>query len=180
MTLLIREYRDQDSGDMRRCMIALQDFERTIDPRVLPGETIADAYCEQIHAHCHFAAGRVFVAEHAGAVVGFVAVLAHEPFTSLDDPPGTYALISDLVVLEQYRNQGIGRRLLERAEEYARAAGATELRIGVLTQNDAARRLYLDAAFVPHVEILIKRWRSMTGLPAPRSWLVLLPLELSA
>jgi len=70
--------------------------------------------------------------------------------------------------------------MTQRAEEYARAAGATELRIGVLTQNDAARRLYHDAAFVPHVEILIKRWRSMTGLPAPRSWLVLLPLELSA
>src|SRR5919108_2158590 len=143
---------------MRRCMVELQEFERGIDSRLRPGETIADEYCAQIHARCREADGRVFVAEYDGAVVGFVGVLAREQFTALDEPPGTYALITDLVVLERYRNRGIGRRLLERAEEYARVAGASELRIGVLMQNAAARRLYLDDGFVPHLQILAKRW----------------------
>ena len=44
----------------------------------------------------------------------------------LDDPPGHYALITDLVVLDSYRGRGIGRQLLERAEAYAKQAGATE------------------------------------------------------
>lgn len=153
---IIREYRAGDAGGLRACMVELQDFERTIDPRVRPGDAMADAYCEQMHAHCREAVGRVFVAEHNGSVVGFVAVVAHEPFTSLDDPPGTYALITDLAVLSSNRNQGIGRRLVEQAEIFARTAGATELRIGVLTQNTGARRLYLDAAFVPHLEVLTK------------------------
>jgi GNAT superfamily N-acetyltransferase len=158
MSAVIRAYQEDDAAGLRQCVVALQEFERTIDPRILPGEEIADAYCEQIHSRCREADGRVFVAANDEAVVGFVAVLAHETFTALDDPPGTFALITDLVVLEPYRNRGIGRLLLERAESYARGAGARELRIGVLTHNTSARRLYLDAAFMPHLEILVKRW----------------------
>ncbi len=103
--------------------------------------------------------GQIFVAEIDGAVVGFVTVIAREPFTELDEPPGTYALITDLVVLPPHRNKGIGRALLERAEAYARSAGARELRIGVLVQNEPARRLYLAANFSPHLEIMTKRWK---------------------
>jgi GNAT superfamily N-acetyltransferase len=80
------------------------------------------------------------------------------PFTELDDPPGYYALITDLVVLEPHRGRGIGRRLLEKAEAYAKQAGATELRIGVLANNGTARRLYLEVGFRPHLEVLNKRW----------------------
>ena len=106
MTLLIRDYCEGDTADMRRSMVELQEFERGIDSRLRPGETIADEYCAQIHARCREADGRVFVAEYDGAVVGFVGVLAREQFTALDEPPGTYALITDLVVLERYRKPG--------------------------------------------------------------------------
>ena len=101
-------------------------------------------------------AGHVFVAEHDGAVVGFMAVLPREPFTELDSPPGTYALVSDLVVLSPYRWRGIGTNLLRRAEAFAREADARALRIGVLGANGEARRLYLAAEFVPHLEIFAK------------------------
>jgi ribosomal protein S18 acetylase RimI-like enzyme len=155
---LIREYHLADAPAVRRCVVALQEFERTIDPRLRPGETMADGYCQQMHARCAESDGRVFVAEQGGAVVGFVAVLAREPFTELDDSPGAYALVTDLVVLASHRNQGIGRRLLERAEAFARAAGAQELRIGVLAKNASARRLYLSAEFRRHLEVFTKRW----------------------
>ena len=158
MRLLIREYHPADARAMGECVVALQEFERTMDPRLRRGEAMADAYCEHVHARCREADGRVFVAEQDGAVVGFVAILGRETFTELDDPPGTYALITDLVVLSPYRRTGIGRQLLERAEAFAMAAGARELRIGVLAQNVMAQRLYLSAQFAPHLEIFSKRW----------------------
>ena len=158
MDLRIREYEPNDAAALRQCVVALQEHERTIDPRLRPGETMADAYCEQIHARCRDADGRVFVAEQDGDVIGFVAVLARETFKELDEPTGSYAFISDLVVLAPYRRGGIGRKLLARAEGFARAEGAHEIRIGVLVRNAAARRLYLAAEFTPHLEVLSKRW----------------------
>lgn len=158
MEYVVREYCQTDAAALRQCVVELQEFERTIDPRLQPGDTMAVAYCEHIHARCLAAGGKVFVAELGDAVVGFVAVLAHEPFTELDDPPGTYALITALVVLAPHRRCGIGRQLLERAEAFAQAAGAPELRIGVLAKNEAARQLYLAAAFLPHLEVFAKRW----------------------
>jgi len=158
MGCVVREYREVDAAGLRECVVALQEFERTIDPRLRPGEAMADAYCEHIHARCREASGQVFVAEANGAVVGFVTILAREPFTDLDDPPGTYAVITDLVVLPDHRRSGIGRQLLECAEAFARAAEAQGLRIAVLAANGVARRLYLRAAYLPHQEIFAKRW----------------------
>jgi GNAT superfamily N-acetyltransferase len=157
MPYMIREYNERDRPAFRQCVVALQDFERTIDTRLRPGDTMADAYCEQIHRRCLEAQGRVFVAEHDGTAIGFVAVHAHEPFTELDQPPGTFGLIAELIVLGPHRQKGVGRSLLDRAEQYAREAGAVELRIGVLARNDSARRLYLNVAFAPYSEILAKK-----------------------
>lgn len=155
---VIREYRPEEAGAIRACVIALQEFERAIDPRLPSGEAMADAYCERLHARCSEADGRIFVAAERERVLGFVAVVAREPFTEPDDPPGTYALVTDLVVLEPHRGLGLGKRLLARAEAFARDAGARELRIGLLARNDTARRLYVEAGFEPHIEILAKRW----------------------
>src|SRR5215510_16100190 len=156
--MIIRQYQHSDAAALRQCVIVLQEAERAIDPLLLPGAVIADRYCERIYERCREAAGKIFVAEEDSEVVGFVTVLAREPFVELDDPPGHYALITDLVVLESHRSRGIGRRLLERAEAYAKQAGSTELRIGVLSSNRKARRLYLDVGFQPHLEVLTKRW----------------------
>ena len=156
--MIIREYQEHDAAALRRCVVVLQESERAIDPLLLAGEEMADRYCERIHERCREAHGKIYVAVDDSVAVGFTTVLAREPFTELDDPPGHYALITDLVVLEPYRGRGIARRLLQWAEAYAKQAGATELRIGVLANNGTARRLYLDVGFRPHLEVLNKRW----------------------
>jgi ribosomal protein S18 acetylase RimI-like enzyme len=156
MPLLIREYQERDAAALHECIIALQEYERALDPRLRPGLEMVEAYWEHLLARCREAQGHVFVAEVDGSVVGFVGVLTREAFTQLDEPPGTYALISDLAVLAEYRRRGIGRQLLERAEACARATGATHLRIGVMAANSAARDLYLAVQFEPYLEILEK------------------------
>ena len=156
MALLIRQSRQDDSVAIRQCIVELQEFERGIEPRLRPGESMADAYWDHIQERCAAANGVVYVAIQDEALVGFVAVLAEEPFEGLDDPPGTYGLVTDIVVLGSHRGQGIGRKLLEQAEAFVRAAGAHELRIGVLSRNQNARPLYLSAGFLPSFEILTK------------------------
>jgi ribosomal protein S18 acetylase RimI-like enzyme len=153
----IREYRDDDARAVRDCISELQDFERRIDPRLRPGESMADAYVAQMLERCEVWVGELLVAEYAGAIAGMAAIYTRVPFEELDDPPGEYALVSDLVVREAFRRRGIGGALLEEAERYARQAGATELRIGVLSENRSARDLYVRTGFASYLETLSKR-----------------------
>jgi ribosomal protein S18 acetylase RimI-like enzyme len=136
--------------------VDLQEWERGLDPRLRTGESMADAYLAQMHERCRQWTGTILVAEVDGAVVGFAALYATIPYEELDDPPGEYALVSDLAVLHAMRGRGVGAALLDEAERRARDAGATELRIAVMSANDGAKRLYLRSGFAPYVETLSK------------------------
>ncbi|HEY9225879.1 MAG TPA: GNAT family N-acetyltransferase [Gemmatimonadaceae bacterium] len=152
----IRPYKPDDADACRACVVDLQDAERQLDSRLRPGDDMADEYLRQMHVRCREYAGSILVAERAGVIVGLTMVLTQVPFESLDEPPGQYALIAELVVRAGFRKQGIGRALLEVGERHARASGATELRIGVLSQNRRARELYLREGFAPYSELLAK------------------------
>jgi ribosomal protein S18 acetylase RimI-like enzyme len=153
----VREYRDDDDAAIRACIVELQEFERRIDDRLRPGESMAADYLGQMLDRCRECAGTILVAEYAGAVAGFAAILTRVPFESLDDPPGDYAIVTDLVVRDGFRRRGLATALLAEAERRARAAAATELRIGVLSANESATRLYRSAGFAPYSETLAKR-----------------------
>ena len=153
-----REYRPTvDSAAVRACLIELQDFERTLDPRVPAGATIADAYLEGLFQRCKLFAGQLFVAEAGVRVVGFVSVLGACRSEAPDDDATPFGYVDDLVVLPHHRSQGYGRALLERAEAYAAACGRTTLRLRVKGDNHAARRLYARAGYAEYELELEKR-----------------------
>jgi ribosomal protein S18 acetylase RimI-like enzyme len=154
----IREYRPEDGPAIQACIVELQEYERTIDARLRPGASIAAEYLAQMRDRCRDYAGRILIVECDGIVAGFATVLAKMPYQELDDPPGEYALVSDLVVLEQFRRRGYGTLLLHAATTYAVEGGAPEVLIGVLTNNDVARRLYHRMGFKSHREVLFKRF----------------------
>jgi ribosomal protein S18 acetylase RimI-like enzyme len=153
---VIRPYEPGDGPACRACIVELQDAERRYDQRLRSGDSMADAYIAQMHAHCRNYQGTIFLAERSGVIVGLVMVLAHVPFEALDEPPGDYALVAELVVRDGYRRLGIARALLDTAERYARANRASELRIVVLSENLPARNLYGRHGFTPYKETLAK------------------------
>jgi len=67
--------------------------------------------------------------------------------TELEDGDVEYGLVSDLMVRKSFRARGLGRKLLEEAESFARANGVKWLRIGVLADNQAADNLYSSMGF---------------------------------
>lgn len=152
----IRPYSAEDVASCRACIVELQEAERLIEPRLRHGDAIADAYIEKIHERCRLYSGRIFVAEIDDDVAGLVVVFARVPYEELDEPPGEYAIVAELVVRIPFRSRGVGAALLQAGEQYARETGASELRIGVLSGNVDARRLYLREGFAPHLETLSK------------------------
>jgi GNAT superfamily N-acetyltransferase len=55
--------------------------------------------------------------------------------------------VADLVVAEAYEGKGIGRQLLARAEDWARARGYEWLTISVFRENARAARTYAQAGY---------------------------------
>ncbi|MGI9234771.1 MAG: GNAT family N-acetyltransferase, partial [Woeseiaceae bacterium] len=134
---------------LRECLIELQDFERRIDPRMPSGAEIADPYLADMFTRCEDCGGRVLIAQVAGNVAGYATVLPRVKSEQIEDGNIEYGLISDLVVLENYRGLGLGRKLLEAAELYARSRNVRYLRLGVLAGNPVAEDLYASAGFLP-------------------------------
>jgi ribosomal protein S18 acetylase RimI-like enzyme len=149
----------RDAAAVRACFLELQEFERALEPTLPAGAAVADAYLRRMFDRCAQWDGAVFVAVVAGEEVGFVSVWARVPQEELDEAPGEYAAISDLVVHPEFRRRGLGRMLLAEAERYARTHGAATLKIGVLARNAAARRLYEALDFVDYRVQLAKRLR---------------------
>jgi ribosomal protein S18 acetylase RimI-like enzyme len=90
-------------------------------------------------------AGLLLVALHEGAPVGDVFLefepddeQYERPTADLDGAP----LLQHLEVLEDYRNRGIGTKLLRRSEQLLQARGDKRVVLGVNADNDGAIRLY--------------------------------------
>ena len=84
----------------------------------------------------------IIVAEVDGTVVGWTTIKVEAELTQ-----APYALISGLVVDEQHRGDGIGRELLQAAEEWVVEQGLTRLRLRANEIREDAHRFYLRNGF---------------------------------
>ncbi len=138
---------DEDFDQIRECLIELQDYERQIDPRMPSGDTIADSYFSEMLRSCKEHCGQILVAEVDGLIAGYVTILAKTSSGEIDDGDIEYSLIYDLVVRDGCRGKGLGRKLLEAAETFAKTNDARWLRLSVLAKNRSARALYSSLGF---------------------------------
>jgi GNAT superfamily N-acetyltransferase len=152
----IRSADVRDRPGLEVCFRELQTFERTIEPNRAAPELITRQYVDDLFAWCAKFAGRILIAEVEGEIAGFVSVLARIPSEDLIEQDPEFAEVTDLIVRESHREQGIGGSLLNAAEAFAVGQGATRLRIGVLAANAAAHRLYERQGFKPSEIILEK------------------------
>jgi len=88
--------------------------------------------------------GKLFVARDGRQVVAMASLL----YTVSTAEGGKAALFEDLVVRPDYRNQGIGARLLEYVITQARAEGLLRLTLLTDMQNESAQVLYRKLGFV--------------------------------
>jgi len=155
--MTVREFVAADLPGVRACFIELQNVERALDSRIPDGASIADAYLEGLRHRCGLYAGRLFVAEEEGRLIGFVSVLGACIPDSPDDGSTPFAYVDDLVVVEAYRGRGVGQALLRRAEAHATACGRSFLRLRVKGGNQPARDFYARAGFTEYEVELEKR-----------------------
>lgn len=136
MSIEVREAVLADSADAARIVAVLDSYAS--DPRggsqPLP-ERVKQTLVEQLEAHPMCTVLLAFDAGNAvGLLVGFwgLSTFAARPLL----------YVHDLAVVPGQRGRGVGRALLNAAEQQARARGCCKLTLEVQDDNTPARQLY--------------------------------------
>ena len=105
--------------------------------------------------HPCFKPERVFIVEHAGAVIGSAAA-----WVDADRDPGV-GYLHMVGILPEFRGHHLGALLTVEAIRYSRFEGFTAQRLLTDDHREAAVRLYLDLGYYPLVshESHAERWR---------------------
>ena len=100
----------------------------------------SDAFSRRQLRYLAFQARGLFlVVRQEGRIVGYVSLLWRRGFRNLR----VYSIAVDPLL----RGQGVGRRLLDAAREYARERGLDLLSLEVHTTNEGALKLYEEYGF---------------------------------
>ena len=87
-----------------------------------------------------------FVAQDGTSLVGFVTVsLEREKHSLLQ--PATYGRVGSVGVMSGRRGQGIGRALMQLAQEWVRHRGGIEVRLNVWAFNAHALHMYSELGY---------------------------------
>jgi len=84
----------------------------------------------------------LFVAEAGQQLVGFVHAIVRDAPALPVFVPRRCAIVDSIVVRSGFQKHGIGRRLMEKMQEWAIAKGATSIELNVYEFNEAAIAFY--------------------------------------
>lgn len=139
-TVTIRKADLHSSPDKRAFDMLLaaymSDPKGDMSGRARPQKDVADKLQRYPHAS-------VFFAEVDGASVGMAVCFTG--FSTFHAKP--LLNIHDLIVLEDYRRQGIGKQLLTAIEQYGRSISCCKVTLEVRDDNRAAQALYREMGF---------------------------------
>jgi ribosomal protein S18 acetylase RimI-like enzyme len=145
---------DSALDELRPLVVALKVHHAALAPELGPVRSDDDCWEHTRAGYARALAqedGALFVARHRDSdeLVGFAFALAA---SELGDWDRTAVEIEDIVVDENARGLGVGRRLLAAVREHA---AGRDVRLGVLEANTAALRFYEREGFVPFVRQLL-------------------------
>jgi GNAT superfamily N-acetyltransferase len=156
MSLVIRPYEVDDRAAVIGLVHQLNLFEDGISGDRAGDIKAAEACLDADLRRVGQDGGAVVVAVDGEDVVAMMCFVLEQPQPYLRAEIARVAWVSELVVDERYRGQGIGTALLEEAERLARAHGVTRLMIGAIIGNHVARKAYERFGFRPAVLELAK------------------------
>jgi GNAT superfamily N-acetyltransferase len=102
----------------------------------------------------------IFIAESDDRIIGLVyACIRKYPDTPIRVPYRT-GEIDQLIVNKKYRRYGIGKALMEKAEQWASEMKLDRLELSVWDFNQSARFFYQDLGYAP---VFHRMWKILKG-----------------
>lgn len=129
MEASIREYSSSDLAQVRDLILNAENF----------GKPFLENEMLNIKKNTSMGLGKVFVAVLNGEVVGYTS-LGKRVFA---------LMIDSIIVSNRYQRKNVGRKLVEKAKEYAKSQGFHLLRTDTGSFMDYAIKFYLACGFEP-------------------------------
>jgi N-acetylglutamate synthase-like GNAT family acetyltransferase len=148
----VRDFAPRDSAACRGLWAELTGRHRDLfGDSSIGGDDPGSGFGEYLAGDAH---KRLWVAEHAGAVVGFAGLILY----------GHKGEVEPVVVTERLRGRGVGRSLVETALAQARAEGLDQVFVRPVARNADALAFFHELGFTAlgHVDLLLDLRRPET------------------
>lgn len=97
-----------------------------------------------------------FLAEVEGIGVGFITYKKGKA-SYFDTVIQEYGWVLELFIHPEYRNHGIGTRLMEEVAKFFKSEGLQYVKVEVSTHNTNALQFYKKNGFISHVDMMYKK-----------------------
>jgi len=145
--VLIRRAESRDASSLGRLGAALVRAHHAFDAQrfLTPGPQLEDGYAHFLGVQLAAADVAIFVAEQAGAIVGYIYA-GVEPYSwkELRDVAG---FIHDVIVEPEARRLGVATRLIETAAAWLTARGVPRVMLWTAHKNQEAQVLFEQLGF---------------------------------
>lgn len=129
LEVAIREYASTDFPRVKELILKAENF----------GEPFLETELLNIKKNTSLGLGKVFVAALKDQVIGYISLGRR-----------IFALMVDSIIVDRnHQRKGVGRKLIEKAREYAKSQGFHILRTDTGTFMDYAIKFYLACGFEP-------------------------------
>lgn len=144
--LQIREYKPSDKKHVLSLMQEFVEYYWPINPfkkENIDSQKTAIYHTNKMIKYTKRNGGIVYVAED-DKIIGFIGIgLKKQAYEdTLEEIPMSFGYVNAIFVTEGYRNSGIGRRLLDKAERYFIAKKCTHSSLHVYSYNVPPHEFY--------------------------------------
>ncbi len=161
MKITFKCYRKTNFKDLERCMEKLQDFLVKIDPlkrlRRLPeyGEDYTKNLIKKVFKQEGIIILMYDKEEAVGCIAGIIEKQSKDDL--LECVPTKSGRVLELFVLDSYRGLGLGKRLMQKMEDYFEKNKCDIVRIEVFVPNKKTRKFYQNLGYYDRVVDMLKK-----------------------
>ncbi len=150
----IREATREDVPQILPVWWELMAFHAERDVYYRTCEGAEKAFANYVHDNIEKDDACVWIAEMDEEIVGYCQcmVAATPPVFELKQ----YGQIADMAVLEAYRRQGVGERMVERAMGWFHSRGLRRVEVRAAVTNEVSTRFWRKMGFTPFAETMFQ------------------------
>ena len=147
----IRPARADDRATLLGFLVAIQDYERALDPKLRLGAEAAESALVEIERKMAAHNGALLIAVLSGKAIGFVSCHdGDDEDKNLQEKYRPYGYVSNVFVAADHRGRGFGAALLDAAEDYLAGRGFSRVMLWVMADNTNARAAYEKRGYRPY------------------------------